>query len=106
MTAPVLRPVSTLYRTHATVATEAAARYAKQLASHLGRKAEIREEVGGPRVVLTVGSCLLVAGDHALDLRADSATTDGLEQVQHVLGSHLERFGQREGLIVEWSDPA
>lgn len=103
MTEPLVHPAATAHRAHATVTTEAAARYAKQLASHLGRKAEIRHEVGGSRVVLTVGSCLLVAGDHALELRAESGAADGLARVQQVIGSHLERFGQREGLSVEWS---
>ena len=28
-----------------------------------------------------------------------------LAQVQHVLGSHLERFGQRNELTVTWSEP-
>ena len=103
MTEPLVHPATTAHRAHATVITEAAARYAKQLASHLGRKAEIRDEVEGLRVVLTAGNCLLVAGDHALGLRAQSGTTDGLERVQQVIGSHLERFGQREGLTVVWS---
>ena len=103
MTEPLVHPAATAYRAHATVATEAAARYAKQLASHLGRKAEIRDEAEGPRVVLTVGRCLLVAGDHALQLHAEARGADGLERVQQVIGSHLERFGQREGLSVEWS---
>ncbi|MGX5358076.1 DUF2218 domain-containing protein [Kocuria sp. KH4] len=106
MTTPSLRTATTDHRAHATVATGSAARYAKQLASHLGRKAEIRDEADGPRVVLAVGSCLLLAGDRALELRARSATPDGLERVQQVVGSHLERFGQREGLSVAWSDPA
>lgn len=103
MTEPLVHPAATAYRAHATVATAAAARYAKQLASHLGRKAEVRDEIEGSRVVLTVGSCLLVAGDHALGLHAQSGTADGLERVQQVIGSHLERFGQREGLTVMWS---
>ncbi|MFF0905484.1 UNVERIFIED_CONTAM: DUF2218 domain-containing protein [Kocuria sp. CPCC 205316] len=103
MTEPLVHPAATAYRAHATVVTEAAARYAKQLASHLGRKAEIRDEAEGSRVVLTVGSCLLVAGAHALQLRAESGAADGLEWVQQVIGSHLERFGQREGLTVAWS---
>lgn len=93
------------HRAHALVATKAAARYAKQLASHLGRKAEVRIEAEGPRIVLTLGSCLLVTGEHTLELRACADTVDGLEQVQQVVGSHLERFGQREGLTVDWTEP-
>jgi hypothetical protein len=91
---------------HAAVATDAAARYAKQLASHLGRKAEVREEPEGPRVVLGGGSCLLVAGATTLDLHAEAGSTEALERVQHVVGGHLERFGQRDALVVVWTAPA
>jgi hypothetical protein len=87
----------------AAVPTDAAERYAKQLASHLGRKAEVREEAEGRRVVLGGGSCLLVAGDRALELRAEATSAESLEQVQRVVGSHLERFGQRNELVVVWA---
>ncbi|MFF0991373.1 DUF2218 domain-containing protein [Kocuria nitroreducens] len=106
MARPRIDPAVTAHVARAAVATETAARYAKQLASHFGHKAEIRTEAEGPRIVLTVGSCLLVPGDHALELRAQSETREGLERVQKVVGSHLERFGQRDGLAVEWVDRA
>lgn len=90
----------------ASVPTDSAERYAKQLASHLGRKAEVREEPEGRRVVLGDGSCLLVAGPSALELRAEAASAESLERVRHVVGSHLERFGQRDTPSVAWSGPA
>ena len=90
----------------ATVATDAAERYAKQLASHLGRKAQVQQEPDGRRVVLGGGSCLLVTGETALELRSEAASAESLEQVQHVVGSHLERFGQRNELVVVWTAPA
>lgn len=104
MTESSTRPAATAHAAQASVVTEAAARYAKQLASHFGHKAEVRTEAEGSRIVLTVGTCLLVAGDHALELRARSETSEGLERVQQVIGSHLERFGQRDGLTVDWSE--
>ena len=85
------------------MATDPSERYAKQLTSHLRRKAEVREEPEGRRVVLGVGSCLLVAGETALELRAEAASAESLERVQHVVGSHLERFGQRNELVVVWA---
>lgn len=105
MTVPSTRSAVATHVATAAVATGSAARYAKQLASHLGRKAEIRDEAKGPRVVIGDGSCLLVAGEHALELRALAETADGLERVQQVVGGHLERFGQREGLAVDWAEP-
>jgi uncharacterized protein len=91
-----------LYTASAIVPTETAKRYSKQLAAHLGRKAEIRTEPDGERIVLTSGSCLLLSREEALELRAESDTPEGLERIKEVTGSHLERFGQRAGLVVRW----
>lgn len=86
----------------ASVVTDSPERYAKQLASHLGRKAGVREEPGGTRIVLGAGSCLLASGTGALDLHATADDADGLDRVTDVAGRHLERFGQRDALRVEW----
>ena len=88
----------------ATVATATPERYAKQLASHLGRRCEIREEPEGIRIVLAdTGDCLLVPRDDALDLSATARGPEELDRVMHVVGSHLERFGQRNELQVSWN---
>jgi uncharacterized protein len=106
MAEPTITPAADAHTARATVVTAAAPRYAKQLASHFGHKAEVRAEAEGSRIVLAVGSCLLVTGDNAIELRAEAETAEGLERVQKVIGSHLERFGQRDGLTVEWADRA
>ena len=84
------------------VATTTAPRYAKQLASHLGRRCEVREEPDGIRLVLDAGECLLRPGPAGLDLDARAADDRQLAVVTHVVGSHLERFGQRKELVVTW----
>ncbi len=90
----------------ATVATTTPERYAKQLAAHLGRRCEVREEAGGIRIVLAdTGDCLLVSRDGALDLAATAQGPDELDRVLSVVGSHLERFGQRNELQVSWNRP-
>lgn len=86
----------------ALVATDQPERYAKQLAAHLGRRAEVREEEGGTRIVLPGGDCLLSAGDGALRMDATAADEESLGVVTDVVGRHLERFGQRHELRVEW----
>jgi hypothetical protein len=35
-------------------------------------------------------------------LRAEAPDAESSARVQHVLGSHLERFGQRTELTVRW----
>jgi uncharacterized protein len=89
----------------ATVPTATPERYAKQLASHLGRRSEIREEADGIRIVLTVGDCLLRSSDGALELLATASGPEELDVVTSVVGSHLERFGQRNELQVSWQRP-
>jgi hypothetical protein len=86
----------------AEVTTEAAARYAKQLASHLGRKAEVVAEAEGDRILIGEGSCLLLVGESALTLHAQGPSEESLSRVQDVVGRHLERFGARNELVVIW----
>ena len=91
-----------MFTSIATVATAAPERYAKQLASHLGRKTEVLPENAGPRIVLNAASCLLESVDGALVLHATADDADGLHRIEQVVGSHLERFGARDELTVSW----
>ena len=88
---------------HADVRTDAPARYAKQLVSHLGRKAPFTEEADGAWTV-TVGDARgrIVIGDDVLSLHVEASNAETLNRLQHALGSHLERFGARAGLTVTW----
>ena len=45
----------------------------------------------------------MVVGEGVLTLLAQAPDQESLERVQHVLGSHLERFGQRTELTVAWT---
>jgi hypothetical protein len=87
-----------------TVATATPGRYAKQLASHLGHKCEVREEADGIRLLLpSGGDCLLMSTDTALVMAATAPTQESLDQVTDVVGRHLERFGQRHELVITWT---
>jgi hypothetical protein len=48
------------------------------------------------------GTGQVVVGDGVLTLIAAAPDSATLTRVQHVLGSHLERFGQRNELTVTW----
>ena len=86
----------------AAVPTPTPARFVKQLASHLGRHCEVQEEAAGTRLVFAYGECLLAASDGTLDMHATAAGQEDLDHVTRVVGSHLERFGQRGELVVSW----
>ncbi|GAB2761265.1 DUF2218 domain-containing protein [Salinifilum aidingensis] len=93
---------------HAQIRTERPERYRKQLASHLGRRCTISDEAdGGVRITLPAdggaGSCLLTCRAEVLFLDAAGDSAEDLSRVQDVIGRHLERFGEREGLTVTWS---
>ena len=90
----------------AVVPTDAAVRYAKQLLGHLGRKNSVEAIDGAPeggRLVFAYGfGTVRPEGGH-LVLEALAADDESLLRVQDVLARHLERFGARRELTVEWS---
>jgi len=94
---------STTITSRADVRTDAPARYAKQLVSHLGRRVDFA--VDGPTSTARFGTTTgqVVVGDDVLTLIAVGSDPDGVALVERVLGSHLERFGQRNELTVRWT---
>ena len=87
----------------AVVTTDAPARYAKQLLSHVGRKATVEElddGSDGGRLVFSYGTGTLRAHDGRLVIEAAADDAESLAHVEDVLGRHLERFGARHQLTV------
>jgi hypothetical protein len=87
----------------ATVRTERAARYGKQLVSHLGRRAsaEWDDQAGTGWIDFGETRAELSAGQGALDLRL-WAEADAVARMEDVVGRHLVRFGARDELTVQW----
>jgi len=87
----------------AEVATPTPDRYIRQLVSHLGHKVttELRSDGTG---VITVhdGTCQLSSQGELLVLEAAADGAEGLAHIQDVVGRHLERFGARAAMRVEW----
>lgn len=82
--------------------TEAPARYASQLVSHLGRRVAWVTEGPVSSASIAGGTGVVEVGDGVLVLRAEAADPETLQRVQDVLGRHLERFGRRNELVVTW----
>lgn len=89
----------------ADVVTDAPGRYAKQLVSHLGHKATFETDGPASTAKFGGGTGTVVVGEGVLTLLAEAPDAESLERVQWVLGSHLERFGQRNELVVTWTTP-
>ena len=48
------------------------------------------------------GTTTLTVEPDALVLRADADDAESLDRVKDVTGRHLERFGEKDGLVVTW----
>lgn len=89
----------------AEIATPAPDRYIKQLVSHLGHKITTKMRADGSAVIAVEdGQCTLTTGTELLVLEASADSTKGLAHIQDVVGRHLERFGARADLRVQWRD--
>lgn len=92
-------------RSSAVVATDRPARYAKQLCSHLGRKAQAEwdAEAGEGRIVFGggVAECTLKAAESGLQLGVE-APAEELDRFENVVGCHLVRFGAKDELVCVW----
>lgn len=94
-----------MLRSSAVVATDAPARYAKQLLSHLGQKNTVEpldDAPEGGRLVFGYGTADLRPGVGRLLMDAAAPDAEGLTHVEEVLQRHLERFGARAELAVTW----
>ena len=103
-------PASTSFPLIATasVPTERAARYGKQLVSHMGHKitGSWDEEAGSGYLLFDREGPVLGRFDviaSASDLRLELRTTpERAEHLEHVAGIHLARFGARDSLAISW----
>jgi uncharacterized protein len=87
----------------ARVVTDRGERYRKQLASHFGNRIEVTQSTAG--TVLTWGfggTTTLTVEPGALVMQAEAGDTETLDRVKDVTGRHLERFGEKDGLVVTW----
>ncbi|MHA6760116.1 DUF2218 domain-containing protein [Streptacidiphilus sp. PAMC 29251] len=90
-------------RSEARVSTERPHRYAKQLASHFGRKLETTwdEETGLGSLVFSTGTAVLAAQPGVLLLTVEGEP-ENIENLEGVVGRHLVRFGTKDELVAEW----
>jgi uncharacterized protein len=95
--------MSTELTARADVRTDVPERYAKQLVSHLGHRVEFTTEGTTSTAQIGSGVATVEVGDGVLTLLAAGPDAESLDRVRDVLGRHLERFGQREGLSVVWT---
>jgi hypothetical protein len=95
-------------RSEARIATTRADRYAKQLCSHAARMTS-RAAWIPPEGVIEFpgdrGTCRMTAEPAALVLEITAADSANLARLQQIISRNIERFANRDGLTVEWTQP-
>jgi len=86
----------------ARVVTDRGERYRKQLASHFGNRIEVTESTAGTVLEWGFGTTTLTVEPGALVMVAAADNEEMLDRVKDVTGRHLERFGEKDGLVVTW----
>ncbi|HYB26641.1 MAG TPA: DUF2218 domain-containing protein [Solirubrobacteraceae bacterium] len=87
---------------HAEVVTDKPVAYMRQLCKHFGHKTDASFGDDAGYIQFDFGRCELHAVDGTLRLDVAAADTEQHERMERVVGSHLERFGRRDGLAVTW----
>ena len=105
---PSPTPASFPLASTASVPTQRAARYGKQLVTHMAHKVTGAwdEEAGSGYLLFDREGPILGRFDviaSASDLRLELRTTpERAEHLEHVAGIHLARFGARDSLAISW----
>ena len=87
----------------AEVATDKPVAYMRQLCKHFGHKVDASFGDDTGYIQFDFGRCELHANNGTLTLEVSAADADGHERMERVIGSHLERFGRRDELSVDWA---
>ncbi len=90
-----------------TMATDRAARYAKQLAGHWARKGGVEEQDGATVIRFETGQVVDLRPEDA-HLAITVSVPEGMDadRFATLVAEHLQRFGQRDELEIVWDhDP-
>ena len=86
----------------AEVPTDKPVPYMRQLCKHFGHKSDAQFGDDSGYIQFEFGRCELHAADGVLALAVSAGDQESHERMERVIGSHLERFGRRDGLSVAW----
>lgn len=89
----------------ASVPTDRAARYAKQLTDHMSRKVTTAwdAEAGTGSIDFDGATAVVSVGPTALDFALSAGSPELLDRFERVIGIHLVRFGRRDELVCAWT---
>jgi len=88
---------------HGVMSTDRPERYARQLLKHWSARGPVTEEDGTLVQRWMDGRVISMRpGDGSLDIQVSVPDGEDAEYFSHVVAEHLERFGRRAELHVEW----
>ena len=90
-------------RSRAEVATDKPVAYMRQLCKHFGHKVDASFGEDSGYIQFDFGRCELHAAEGRLMLEVSAVDEESHARMERVIGSHLERFGRRDGLSVDWT---
>jgi hypothetical protein len=93
-----------VFRSESTIATNRSESYLKRLCHHFRLKVPAEFDTHHGMVNFAMGNCELWAKPEALVLSVEANDAAALETVKQIVGSHVELFGKRDQLVVEWAD--
>lgn len=82
--------------------TVRAARYLDQIISHFGHRVQTERDGNRGAVHFDGATLRTTAGPEALALEITASDDASLARIKEVVKSHLERWGVRDGIAVEW----
>lgn len=91
-----------MYNRSGLVATPNASLHLAKLCRHFSHKVDAHWDIRRGEVDFGIGRCVLTASDWALDVECSAPREEDLDAVMQTVQSHLERFGQREALVLDW----
>ena len=88
---------------HGAMSTDRPERYARQLVKHWSARGPVTDQDGTIVQRWTDGRVItLRPRDGSLDVEVSVPDGEDAERFSHVVAEHLERFGRRDELQVEW----
>ncbi len=88
----------------AEIATESGDKLINRLCKHWAHKLEVEQEEGKGRVTFDVGTCLMSTEPGRLHVAIEALDEKGLDRLEGVVASHLERMAGKEPLEIVWEN--
>ena len=88
----------------ADIATESGDKLINRLCKHWAHKLEVEQEEGKGRVNFDVGSCLMTSEPGRLHVAVEALDEEGLDRLEGVVASHIERMAGKEPLEIVWEN--